>query len=94
MPAYSASTALTGISPGRPRVTMAQRGTAPMAATSLRLEAIAFHPTSDQEAVEGVKCTPSTMVSVVLTSTPASVYQAAASSPIPSTSRKPPASGI
>ena len=60
-----------------------------MAAMSLTLAAISFHPKSAQGVVSRVKWTPSTTVSVVASSVDPGVSQAAVSSPMPRVRRKP-----
>ena len=62
----------------------------PMAATSLRLTARAFHPMSRHDARSVLKWTPSTIVSVVSTRVPGPLSQTAASSPTERMSLNPP----
>ena len=64
-----------------------------MAATSLTFAVQSFQPTSLQDAVSGVKCVPSTIVSVVVTVRPCARRQTAASSPMPVWSSKPSSAG-
>ncbi len=68
------------------RVTRANWGVPPMAAMSLTLMARAFHPRSRHGASPGGKCTPSTSVSVVASTTESPKRQAAVSSPMPTMS--------
>src|SRR5206468_928701 len=74
----------SGESAGSASETSANRGVPPIAATSLRLTAIARQPTSSGEQVLQVKWTPSTCMSQVATADPMK-RSTAASSPIPST---------
>ena len=83
IPPYMDFNPSAGISPRNPSVTSAKVGAQPIAAMSLWLDAIAFHPKSSQRIVSAAKCVPSTIVSVVETTVAAGYSQAAASSPIP-----------
>ena len=65
-----------------------------MAAKSLTLTAITFHPTSSHERVAWVKCTPSTIVSVVKRYEPAGLRHAAASSPVSTRRALPGGAGV
>ncbi len=90
MPEYSSLTSSTSVSAGSPRVTRANAGVPPIAATSLTLEAITFQPKSRHGVVSEVKWIPSTMVSVVYSSVTPAVTKvtAAASSPLSTTARQ------
>ena len=83
-PSSRASRSLTRSVSGRASDRSACRGTAPIAARSLRLTASTLPPTASSGVNARSKCTPSTIVSVVMTdSEPRSGSTTAASSPIP-----------
>ena len=84
IPSYRAFTSSTSVWGLSPRVTRACRGSPPMAAMSLRLTARAFQPKSRHDTLSCRKWTPSTIVSVVVSSVESRLSQAAASSPMPS----------